>query len=101
VLGRQWQGLAQAEAVGLRQPRRGAPAFALVGDEQHRPLAAAQPVGEVLVERRHAGARIDQKKNQVGVLERPFGLPAHACRQAVVEDLLQASRIDRLERQIV
>src|SRR3546814_4910953 len=97
VLGGDRDRLAQPQRIGFAEPGFRCAALALVGDQGDRLAAATQPVGEVLVERRDAGARVEQQQRQVGLAKRFLGLLAHACLEAGVEALLQARGVHHAE----
>src|SRR3546814_16914283 len=90
VLGGDRDRLAQPQRIGFAEPGFRCAALALVGDQGDRLAAATQPVGEVLVERRAAGARVEQQQRQVGLAKRFLVLLAHACLAAAVEALIPA-----------
>ena len=62
VLGRDRDRLAEAESIGLDRAGVAGRALGLVGDEDDRLAERAQHRGEMPVERRHAGARVDQEQ---------------------------------------
>ena len=66
MLGRDRDRLAEAQAMRFGQAVLAGAALALVGDQDHLGGALAQPVGEALVERQDAGARVDQEQHDVG-----------------------------------
>ena len=53
--------------IGLHQARLGRAALGLVGDEVDVLAGLAQHLREALVERRHAGPRVDHEEDDVGV----------------------------------
>ncbi len=91
---------AQTKLEGLVGTARPGAALRLVGEEHDRGLAAAQPIGEMLVERGYPGARIDDEEHDVGVGDSTVGLPAHPRRQAVVMQLLETSGVDDVKLEI-
>ena len=62
--------------------------------------ALAQDLGEDQIGRRHPHPRVDHEKADVGHVHRAFSEPPHPALQAVVGDLLEASRVDHREAQI-
>ena len=95
-------------ATGSPRPRAkasSAPAsparpFRLVGDEHDRLADDAEELGEVRVERRHAGARVDHEEAEIGRADRRFGLRAHAAGEAVRRRFVEAGGIDGGEAQV-
>ena len=94
MLGGDRERRAEAEAEGLVQARFRRAALALVGDQQDRRLGLAQALGEMLVERRDAGARIEQQQRDVGLADRLLGLLAHAGFERFVEHVFEAGGVD-------
>ena len=50
-----------------------------------------QPIGKMFIERRNAGARIDDEQNRIRSTDRGLCLLAHTRRQAIVEGILESS----------
>ena len=100
VLGRNRHGHAEAHAVGLVDAAVAGPALAFVGDRNDRLVDATQPIGEVLVDRRNAGAGIDEKDDDRGVGQRLLGLPAHAGREPLAHCVFQPGRVDDAEAEV-
>ena len=94
VFGREGDGIAQAQGVGLYQSRRAGAAFALVGDDHRFLVAPAQPFGEVTVQGGNAGTGVDEQQGHIGAVEGAFGLGAHARLKDVAGDVFQAGGID-------
>ena len=61
---------------------------------------AAHEIGEGAVDRRQAGARIDQEEDRIGRGDRGFGLRPHAAGQALGRRLLEAGGVDHREGEI-
>ncbi len=99
VLGRERERFAEAQAVGVGNGRLLRAAFALVGDEDHGLAGAAQRLGDDLVARRHAVARIEGEEADVRVGNRRHGLRRHARGKAAVGAFLEPRRVDQLEGQ--
>ena len=99
VLGRKRDRLAEAEREGLDPSRLARASFAFVGDEDHRQTEAAKPGGEAAIERRQAGAGVDQQQHRVGAGERGFGPEAHARFEAFGR-LLESGGVDDGEVEI-
>ena len=59
--------------------------------------ATPQDVGENLVSRGDAGARVDHEHAHVDHLDRALGQAAHAALQAVIGDVFQPRRVDHRE----
>jgi hypothetical protein len=100
MLGGDRDRIAEAEAIGLAGIDLALLGLALIGDQQDRRLALAQAPGEMLVERRHAGAAVDHQQRDVGFLDRGLGLLAHPGFQAVVERVLEPGGVDHREIEI-
>ncbi len=100
MLGRDRDAARRARGRRPRARRRAAAALGLVGDEDDGLAGAAQPVGEMAIERRHAGARIDEEERDVGVGERALGLRPHARGELARRRLLEPGGIDDAEAQI-
>ncbi len=99
MLGRDRHGIAEPQVERLDRGGE-ARALGLVGDQDHGLVRAAQPVGEMAVERHHAGARIDEEERHVGILERALGLRPHARRKLARRRVLEPGRVDHAEAQI-
>ena len=84
------------EAEGEEFDRIGLPSgvVALVDDEDHRRLCAAQAIGDLVVERREPGMRVDDEEDQIGLLDRHARLVLHALLDARPRLELEASRVD-------
>ena len=100
VFGRDGDGIAKAQGVGLDQSRRAGAALALVGDDHRRLVAPPQPVGEVAVEGGDAGAGVDEQQGHVGAVEGAFGLGKHTRLEDVAGDVFQAGGIDDREIEV-
>ena len=75
-------------------------ALALVGDQDHLGGALAQPVGEALVERQDAGARVDQEQHDVGAVDGALGEAAHARLERLAADRLPAGGVEQREGEV-
>ena len=69
--------IAEAERIELGGLRLAAPRVGLVGDEHHGFAAAAQAVGDLVLDRDDAGLRVDDEEDHVGLVDGRLGLPAH------------------------
>ena len=79
--------LAETERIGFVDARLGRAALAFIGGEDHGLAGAAHQLGEDLVGRDHAGARIDHEQHEIGLGDRRFRLLAHARRKPRVAGL--------------
>src|SRR3546814_253195 len=61
---------------------------------EYRGLAASQPTGDFLVQRRHACARVNQEQRHISRRHRRFRLHTHPSRQALWILILIACCID-------
>ncbi len=92
-----------AEWLAEAQPPRLADAFGtnlalgLVGGDDDRRVAVAQPAGDFLVNRGDAGARIDQEQRDIGHGEARLSLRAHPPRQGRGVVLLETGGVDYAE----
>ena len=93
VRGGHRQRLADAKLVELGDRRR-RQAFALVAHEDDRASGAAQEVGDALVLRHEALARIDEERDDVALGDRVLGLPRHLLEDPVLGDRLEAAGVD-------
>ena len=100
MLGRDAQGLAQAKGIGLHGPRLSGAALGLVGGDDDVLGAAAQDLGEILVGRGDADARVDDEQADVGLVNGAFGQAAHASLKAVILGHLQARAVDDDKAQV-
>ena len=94
VLGRDGDRLAEAQLESGVEARLPYAPLALIGDDDNRAPRGAHELGEHLVARRHAFARIDQEQHEIGLGERRLGLLAHALGDRPAFCLLEARRID-------
>ena len=92
--GRNGVRLAQPEFVEFRLDHAGIHAFRLVDRDQHRTVDAAQAVGDFLVVRRDAGARIDDEEDCVGLGDRLLGLARHFAEDAVLDQRFETAGVD-------
>gem|GEM_PF-4239642 len=99
VLGGERDRIAEAERIGLQHAAFAGAAFGLVGQHDHRHRRGAQPLADLLVQRRQPGARIDHEKCHIGGFQRRFGLLAHAAGKRFGLVVLPTRRIDDLEFQ--
>ena len=81
-------------------PASAARPSALVGEDDDRLAMRAQPSGEFAVDRRHAGARIDDEEADIGIVDRRLGLRAHAVFEAAARRLVEARRVENAEPEI-
>ncbi len=100
MLGRDRHGLAEPQREGLEDAAGAGTPLGLVRHQHHRRLAAAQPIGEMAVDRRDADARVDDKQSDVGLLQRARRLLLHARAEAAGLGLVEPGGIDDAEAQI-
>ena len=93
--------LAEPQFVGLETAVFLLPAFAFVGQQNHRFVRAAQNVGKVFVIRLQTGARIIEKQTYVGLVNGFFGLFPHPRFQVVFVGILVSGGINDDKRQVV
>ena len=91
------QGLAQSERPGFGELRRGDPALAFVGHQEHGLALAPQLVGEILVRGRHAQAPVDHEHADRGLGQTLHRLLAQAAREALRRADVEAGRVDDAE----
>ena len=90
--------LAQPEPMQLERRRLVGGVVDLVGDDDHRPVRAAQDLRDLLVARSQAGAGVDHRGDDVGLLDRHPRLGGHlGLHRRVVADV-DAARVDEDER---
>lgn len=99
VFGRKRDRLAKTKRIGLEDAALTGAPFGLVGQQDDRHRRGAQPLADLLVERRQAGARIDHEKRDIGGFQRRFGLLAHTAGQCFGLVVFPARRVDDLEFQ--
>ena len=75
-------------------PASAAAALGLVGDQHDGLAERAQQLGEMAVERRQAGAGIDDEQADVGRADRGLGLRAHAAGERIRRGLVEAGGVD-------
>ncbi len=97
VFGGDGERVAQAQAVGFQRVGQAEAALGLVGHQQHAAVLAAQPVGEMLVGRGDADARVDDEDDQVGLANRRLAAGAHAAVDRLGVALLQPGGIDQAD----
>ncbi len=97
MLGRNRNGLAQADFPRLKHAGAGIARLGLVGDEHDGLAGAPDDIGKGLVIGEKAGARIDHEENDVGLANGDLGLLAHAALQAFRRRRLEAGRVDHVE----
>ena len=100
VLGRNRDRLAETERIGLDRAGLAVLALALVGDQQHRLVGAADEIGEGAIGRRQSGAGIDHEQQRVRELDRGLGLLLHARGQRALGALVEARSVDDREFEI-
>ncbi len=100
VLGGDRHRLAETEREGLVIAGVGSATLRLVGDEDQRLAGGTDQRGEMLIQRRDAGAGIDHEQDEIGLVDCRFGLGAHAAGQGFGVDILQAGGIDEADAQI-
>ena len=82
MLGADGDGLAQAERPGIEHARLAQRPFRLVGDQHQGDGGPSKPTRDLLVERGHAGPRVDHEQRCIGAFQAGFGLRAHPAGQA-------------------
>ncbi len=93
VLGGDRSRLAQAERIEVRAGRRRVDALGFVRNQEDFLVELAQRLRDVVIVRRHAAARVDQKQNAIGLFDRAQRLLDHVLLDALrVDD--QAAGID-------
>jgi hypothetical protein len=80
MFGAERQRLAEAECERLVDACLPGAALRLVGDEDHGRILAAQPAGDLLIQRHHADARIDQEQSRIRLAHCGLRLRSHAAR---------------------
>ena len=73
---------------------------ALVGDADDRLVDGAQPLGDFLVERRQAGAGIDDEQDDVGLVDGDLDLPFDVGGEVVDVLDADAAGVDQLEEAV-
>ena len=73
----------------------------LVGDQDDRHVHRAQPAGDVLVERQHAFAGVDDEQNHRGRIDRQIDLVLDVPREVVHVGDAHAAGVDQLEEAVV
>ena len=94
MLGAHRDRLAEAQRPGLDDAGLAGAALGLVGGEDDRRGLAAQPAGDLLVERGQAGAGVDQEQGGVGLADRGDGLRPHPAGQGLGILVLVAGGVD-------
>ena len=97
VLGRDRHRLAQAERPGLGGAGIAGLAFGLVDHQAQRLVMAAQPVGEMTVQRRQPGAGVGHHQHQIRLAQHGLGAGLHAGFEALGVGVLQARGVDHAE----
>ena len=92
--------IAQAQRIAFGDAELAGPALGLVGDQDQRRAAAAQPVGKMLVERRHPGAGIEDQQRDNGITHCGIGLLPHAPGERGGIGIFEAGGIDDGEFEI-
>ena len=100
MLGRDLDGIAEAEREGFHRAGIAMLAFALVGDQQHRLVGVAGEIGKGAIVGRQAHAGIDHEEQRVGLRDRGLGLLLHARGQRALGALVEAGGIDDGEVEI-
>ena len=100
VFSRKRNRFAKAEAEGFDQTRLGSAAFGLVADQVHDLAGLAQNLSKALIERHHAGARVDHEQDDVGFLDRQLGLLAHAVFEAPIGHVFVTGGVEHAEAEI-
>jgi hypothetical protein len=100
VLGRDLDGIAEAERKGLHRAGIAVLALALVGDQQHRLVGFAGKIGEGAIGGREAGAGIDHEEQRIGLGDRGLRLFLHPCGERALGPLVEAGSVDDDEFEI-
>ncbi len=90
--------LAQPEPVQVERRRLVGGVVDLVRDHDHRPVRAAQDLGDLLVARREAGAGVDHDRDHVGLLDGPPRLGRDLRLHGRVVADVDAAGVDQDER---
>lgn len=88
---RQW--LAQCQLVEFCGDHRAIHAFGLIDRQQHRAGRAAQAVGDHLILRREAAARIDHENNGIGLVDGLERLTRHFGHDAFLGHRFQTAGV--------
>ena len=94
VLGRDLDRRTEPELVRFGDAALARPPLGLVGDQQHLHVVRPQPLREVPIEWRDAGARIEDQQRDIGLAQRRVGLRTHPPRQARGVGILEACGVD-------
>ncbi|MHC2559097.1 hypothetical protein ACVIVD_001091 [Bradyrhizobium liaoningense] len=100
MLGRNLDGIAEAERKGLHRAGIAMLALALVGDQQHRLVGLAGEIGEGAIGGRETNAGIDDEEQRVGLRDRGFGLLLHARGQRALGAFVETGGIDDGELEV-
>ena len=100
MLGRERNGLPEAELIGFHQPGFCRAALGLVADQMHVLARLAQHLCEALVQRRHPGAGVDHEEDDVGFPDGQLGLLAHAVLEAAIGHVLVAGGVENAEGEV-
>ncbi|MGY3359480.1 hypothetical protein ACVWZK_006143 [Bradyrhizobium sp. GM0.4] len=90
MLGRDLDGIAEAERESLHRAGIAVLAFALVRDEHHRLVGLAGEIGEGAIVGREAHAGINHEEQRVGLCDRGLRLLLHAGGQRALGTLIEA-----------
>jgi hypothetical protein len=94
VLGRNLDGIAEAERVGFHRADLAMLALGLVGHQNHRLVGAAREVGKGAIVRRQPCAGVDHEHQGIGERDRGLGLLLHPRRERALGALVETGGID-------
>ncbi len=100
MLGGKRDRLAETQAEGLGHAAGRPAPLGLVGDDQDRGLAATEDIGEMPIERRDAGPRVDEEQRQICGGQGARRLLLHPGREAALFGLFETGGIDDAKPQI-
>ena len=95
---RHW--LAEAEAIGLQEPRLAGTTVVLVGCQHHRQAGAPEDAGQVMVEWADAGPGVDEHQDHLRCRHGAFGLGLDPAGERVGGGALEAGGIDGRECEV-
>ena len=94
VFGRKRDRRTKPQLIGFHTPRLPGATFAFVGGENDGCRELAEYLGETLVQRSDASARIHQQKADIGLSDGGVGLATHARFETVVVCLFKPGSVD-------
>ena len=100
MLGGKRHRIAKAKPEGLVKARLACLALAFIGDQDDLLLLAAEPAGEMIVQRGNARTGIDHEQNGIRFSNGRLGLLPHPAFKAFVIGVFQTRRIEQAEGQV-